>query len=252
MMSSPEERSSYEEPSSPIGRTQLGLAALFVTPSPKKKDENSNRVVDDEPFIDERKPLSMTAVKGVLSNGPSPKKMDGNDDQVFNDKLFIDEKKPSSTLAVKGVLNYGEHTLIPVTAEMIYSAVWNGERFVLKDGRPLHMVKLVGAVRNSHVNIKHVQIDVEDGTGLVRVILWRKQKECMAQRHLIDECNCNCYICVVGEVEDYYGVHEIIAFDVRPVSSGNEVTYHFLEVAYSFEKRLEYAEDEMLRAVPLK
>ncbi len=44
---------------------------------------------------------------------------------------------------------------------------------------------------------------------------------------------------------------EIIAFDVRPVSSGNEVTYHFLEVTYSFEKRLEYAENEMLRAVPL-
>jgi replication factor A2 len=102
------------------------------------------------------------------------------------------------------------------------------------------------------VNIKHVQINVEDGTGLVRVILWRNQNECTAQRHLIDECNCNRYIRVIGEVENYYGVHEIIAFDVRPVSSGNEVTHHFLEVAYSFEKRLEYAEDEMLKAVPLK
>jgi replication factor A2 len=135
---------------------------------------------------------------------------------------------------------------------MIHSAIWNGERFVLKDGRPLHMVKLVGALRNFHVNIKHVPIVVEDGTGLVRVIFWRKQIKCTAQHHLIDECNCNCYIRVIGEVEDYYGVHKIIAFNVRPVSSGNEVTHHFLEVAYSFEKRLEYAEDEMLRAVPLK
>jgi hypothetical protein len=104
----------------------LGLAALFATPSPKKKDENSNQVVDDKPFINER--------------------------------------KPSSTTVVKGVLNNGEHTLIPVTAKMIHSAVWNGEQFVLKDGQPLHMVKLVGAVRNFRVNIKHVQIDVEDGT----------------------------------------------------------------------------------------
>jgi hypothetical protein len=136
-MSLPEEQSSYEEPSSPIGRTQLGLAASFVTPTPKKKDENSDRVVDDKPFINKRKPLS--------------------------------------TMVVKSVLNNGEHKLIPVTAKMIHSAVWNGERFVLKDGRPLHMVKLVGAVRNFRVNIKHVQIDVEDGTVLVRVILWRKQ-----------------------------------------------------------------------------
>jgi hypothetical protein len=125
-MSLPEEQSSYEEPSSPIGRTQLGLAALFGTPSPKKKDENSDQVVDDKPFINERKPLSTTVVKGVLNNG--------------------------------------EHTLIPVTAKMIHSAVWNGEWFVLKNGQPLHMVKLVGAVRNFCVNIKQVQIDVDDGT----------------------------------------------------------------------------------------
>ncbi len=113
------------------------------------------------------------------------------------------------------------------------------------------MVKLVGTDRNFLVNIKHIQINVEDGTGLVRVILWRKEKECTAQHCLIDECNSKRYICIIREVKDYYGAHEIIAFDVRPVSSGNEVTHHFLEVAYSFEKRLEYAEDEMLRAVPL-
>jgi replication factor A2 len=113
------------------------------------------------------------------------------------------------------------------------------------------MNKLIGAVRNFRENIKHVQIDVEDGIGLVRVILWRKEKECMAQHQMIHKCNSNCYIRVIGEIEDYYSVLEIIAFDVRPVSSGNEVTHHFLEVAYSFEKMLEYSEDEMLRAVLL-
>jgi hypothetical protein len=79
----------------------------------------------------------------------------------------------------------------------------------LKDGRPLHMVKHVGAVRNFCMNIKHVQIDVEDGTGLVWVILWKEQKECTAQRQMIHECNSNCYIRVIGEVKDYYGVHKI-------------------------------------------
>ena len=76
------------------------------------------------------------------------------------------------------------------------------------------MVKLVGAVRNFCENITHVQIYVEDGTGLVRVILWRKEKECTAQRQMIHKCNRNCYIRVIGEVEDYYGVHKMIAFDV--------------------------------------
>jgi hypothetical protein len=75
------------------------------------------------------------------------KKNDGNSNQFVNDKLFIDKREPSSTTAVKGVLNNGEHMLIPVTAKMIHSAIWDSERFILKDGRPLHMVKLVGAVR---------------------------------------------------------------------------------------------------------
>jgi replication factor A2 len=151
--------------------------------------------------------------------------------------------------AVKGYLHNGEHTLIPVTVKMIHSAVRDCKRFVLKDGQPLHMVKLVGAVKNFCVHDKHVQIDLEDGAGLLRVIFWRKQKECTAQRHLIDKCNGNGYICVIGEVADYYGVHEIIAFDVQPLSSGNEVTHHFLEVAYSYEKRLESVEDEMMNFV---
>jgi hypothetical protein len=65
---------------------------------------------------------------------PSPKKNDGNSNQFVNDKPFIYKRKPSSTTVVKGVLNNGEHKLIPVMAKMIHSAVWDSERFVLKDG----------------------------------------------------------------------------------------------------------------------
>ncbi len=238
-ISLPEERPSYKEPSSCVGTTQSGLAASFVTPSPKKNDGDGNPFVDDKPFINKMNPSSKTVAKGVSNN------------QFADDQPFINERKLSSKTVAKGVSNNGEHTLIPVTVKMIHSAVWDSEKFVLKDGQPLHMVKLVGAVRNFRGNIKHAQVDVEDGIGLVRVIFWRSKRECMAQHCLLDECNSNHYIRVIGEVKDYYGVHEIIAFNVGPVSSGNEVTHHFLEVAYSFEKRLENAEDEMLRAVPL-
>ncbi len=127
----------------------------------------------------------------------------------------------------KGVLNNGEHTLIPVMAKLIHSAVRKCKMLILNNGQPLHMVKFIGAVRNFSVNTKYIQIDVEDGMGLVQVILWRDQRECTAQHRLIHECNSIGYICVIGEVKDYYGVHEIIAFDVQPVSSGNEITHHF-------------------------
>ncbi len=174
-MSSPEEQPPFKEPSSPIGRMQLDLAASFITPSPKNH---------------------------------------GDGDQFIDDKPYIDKRKPSSTTVERGVSNNGEHTLIPVMARMIHSAVWDSKKFVLKDGQSLHMVKLVGAVRNFCEKLKHIQIDVEDGTGHVRVILWRKEKECTAQHQMIYECNSTHYIRVIGEVEDYYGVHEINAFDV--------------------------------------
>jgi hypothetical protein len=77
---------------------------------------------------------------------------------------------------VKVNLHNGEHTLIPVTVKMIHSAVQDYKRFVLKDGRPLHMVKLVSAVRNFHVHDKHVKINLEDGTGLLRVIFGGNRK----------------------------------------------------------------------------
>jgi hypothetical protein len=143
------------EPSSPIGRTQSGLAASFVTPSPKNTERKANQAVDDKPFINERKLSTTMAAKG-----------DSN--QVINDELFVDKRKPSSMTAVKSYLHNGEHTLIPVTMKMIDSAVRDCEWFVLKDGQPIHMVKLVGAVRNFRAHDKHVQIDLEDGTGLLQ------------------------------------------------------------------------------------
>jgi hypothetical protein len=73
-MSLPDEGSSYMEPSTPIGRMQSGLAALFVTPSPKKTDGKADRAVDDEPYINERKPSNTTAAKDDSNNGPTPKK----------------------------------------------------------------------------------------------------------------------------------------------------------------------------------
>jgi hypothetical protein len=60
--------------------------------------------------------------------------------------------------AVKVNLHNGEHMLIPVTVKMIHSAVQDCKRFILKDGRPLHMVKLVGVVRNFRVHDKYVQL----------------------------------------------------------------------------------------------
>ncbi len=73
-MSLPDEQSSYMEPSSPIGRTQSGLAVSFVTPSPKKTDGKADQAVDDKLYINKRKLSTRTTAKGDSNNSPSLKK----------------------------------------------------------------------------------------------------------------------------------------------------------------------------------
>ncbi len=62
------------------------------------------------------------------------KKNNGDGNQFIDDEPFIDGRKPSSRMVAKGVLNNGEHMLIPVMAKLIHSAVWECDRLVLKDG----------------------------------------------------------------------------------------------------------------------
>jgi hypothetical protein len=71
---------------------------------------------------------------GSIVHHTKSKKNDGDDEQFVDDKPFIDERKPLSMTVAKGNFNNGEHTLIPVMAKMIHSAVWECERLVLKDG----------------------------------------------------------------------------------------------------------------------
>jgi hypothetical protein len=129
-MSLPEGHNTTEEASSPIVMKHLCFAIPPVTPNPKKGDGGGDRFIDGELFVDEMKLSSMTVPY-----------------EMFTQKMYF---------------NNGEHTLIPVTAKMIHSAVSICNKFVLRDGRPLNMVNLVGAVRNNHENTKNIMIDGED------------------------------------------------------------------------------------------
>jgi hypothetical protein len=68
---------------------------------------------------------------------------------------------------------------------------------------------------------------------------------------IVRACKGKGNICVIGEIRNYFETKEIMVFDVRPVSSGNKVMYHLLEVAYLFEKMMEYVEDKELNTVNL-
>jgi hypothetical protein len=173
---------------------------------------------------------------------PCPKKYA----KINHDDPFIDDRKPSSMSSPTSKTDYSQHTLIPVTAKMKCSAVSTFDRFQLKDGHLLHLVKPVGTVTFYHEYTDNITIDVEDGTGTMHVVQKHNQMECSVALSLCRNCRGNGYIHVIGTVHDVFGIREIIALGVCPVLSGNELTYNLLEVAYSFDKVIHDTQDDEL------
>ncbi len=91
---------------------------------------------------------------------------------------------------------------------------------------------------------------------MIRVVLPHpKCLECSGAVELHCKCTIDSYVHVIGMVTDDFNIRTIIASDVRPVSSGNEIIYHLLEVAYSadkvMKKQIEEKFDAELMAVDL-
>mmetsp|Transcript_86961 Transcript_86961/g.130371 ORF Transcript_86961/g.130371 Transcript_86961/m.130371 type:complete len:278 (-) Transcript_86961:155-988(-) len=137
--------------------------------------------------------------------------------------------------------SYDEQTLIPVTIQMAMEAQLDASggdgSLVLSDGRPVSMVKLVGAVRSVNEQSTNVLYNLEDGTGLMDVKQWVDDNDCTAVLDIRKETlRDNLYVKVIGQIKDYDGRKMIVANTVRPLTTGNELTHHFLEVAHSSEK----------------
>ena len=86
-------------------------------------------------------------------------------------------------------------------------------------------MKVVGALLHFHTFRDNFIMEIEDGTGRMRVVLPHPQcLECSGAEELRRKCTINSYFCVIGMVADDFNIRTIIASDVRPVSSGNEIT----------------------------
>mmetsp|Transcript_28224 Transcript_28224/g.57317 ORF Transcript_28224/g.57317 Transcript_28224/m.57317 type:complete len:205 (-) Transcript_28224:966-1580(-) len=113
----------------------------------------------------------------------------------------------------------------------------NGDgTYALNDGRELHQVKLIGAVRSTDESSTAATYQIEDGTGLIEVKEWMND-DCAALAELRQQAMQDCvYVCIIGQVKEYDNNKHIIGNSVRKIESGNELTHHFLEAAYSAEK----------------
>ena len=183
-MSSSKPERTPDVPSSPIARKQRNSNAFPVTPSPTKDCGSKRPFVDNEP--------SSNTWKTSRTTPPT---------KVTDDPFIDDDRKPPSKSVPIRDKKIHEQTLIPVTTKMINSAVSEDNQFVLKDGRPLHLVKVVGAVVHYHEYWNNDVIGIEDGTGKIRVVLARCQNlECSCVKELYRKCAINTCVHVKGMV----------------------------------------------------
>ena len=136
---------------------------------------------------------------------------------------------------------YNEQTLIPVTISMILNAdsspTGNGST-TLNDGtdRDLYQVKLVGAIRGIDEQHTNTTYQIEDGTGLIEVKHWTDANQPNPAHDSEDIPKENDYVRIIGQIKNYEDNKHVLAYSLRKLSTGNEVTHHMLEVVYSAER----------------
>jgi len=125
-----------------------------------------------------------------------------------------------------------EQTLIPVTIAMLLKASNN----TLEDGRELHQVKLVAAMRDVDKNSASNNYLIEDGTGAINVKEWVDDGNIAITEMREEAAVEHQYVRITGKLEEYDGKPQVVANRVCKLTNGNELTYHFLEVVYTGEK----------------
>jgi replication factor A2 len=148
--------------------------------------------------------------------------------------------------------NKDEQTIVPVTVRMVLGSQTQqtpGGGYATHslpdpDGRPLNLVKLVAAVREtSHKSSFYIWV-VEDGTGGTLEARKHHTNDGASPTGVDggvpveEQIQDGMYVHVVGQINEYDGRRFVQALSIRPISSGNEVTHHMLEVVYSHERHL--------------
>lgn len=131
-----------------------------------------------------------------------------------------------------------EQTLHPITVgQCLSSQPDESGGTQLEDGRRANRVKIVAAVRSFQDYSTNCLYEMEDGTGLIDVKQWIGTEDCASLVRMRELCNKeHIYLAIVGSIKDYDDKKTILADSIRPISTGNEISHHFLEVVYSAEK----------------
>ena len=90
------------------------------------------------------------------------------------------------------------------------------------------LLTLLGKIVEANDSSTSQQYTIDDGTGTVVVKKWVDADDAEGAADLA----VGQYVRVYGHLRVFQGARNVIAFNMRPVTDFNEITYHFLEVVY--------------------
>ena len=97
------------------------------------------------------------------------------------------------------------------------------------NGEEVHNLTLLGKIVEANESSTSQQYTIDDGTGTVVVKKWVDADDAEGAKQTLAAGQ---YVRVYGHLRVFQGARNVIAFNMRPVTDFNEITYHFLEVVY--------------------
>ncbi|XP_044463225.1 replication protein A 32 kDa subunit A isoform X2 [Mangifera indica] len=121
--------------------------------------------------------------------------------------------------------------LVPLTVKLISEASQSGDEksnFVV-NGSEVTNVTLVGMVFGKEERASDVTFTLDDGTGRVLCKRWASEVFDTKEMEAVQD---GMYVRLNGHLKSFQGKKQLVAFSVRPVTSFDEVTFHFIDCIY--------------------
>lgn len=140
-----------------------------------------------------------------------------------------------SSPAAQGGRGQGRaESLVPLTVRQLHEAISTtsvDDAFKV-NGEEVHNLTLLGKVVSSTDSATSLIYTINDGTGTTEVKMWIDQEDADSHAQIKSDCRVGQYVRVYGHLRSFQGSRSVIAFNIRPVTDFNEITFHFLEVVY--------------------
>jgi len=141
----------------------------------------------------------------------------------------------SSPGAAGGARGQGRaESLVPLTVKQLHASIeaCSSDDVFRVNGEEVHNMTLLGKIVKASDSSTSLVYTIDDGTGKVDVKIWVDAEDGDGQASNKAEWKVGSYVRVYGHLRAFQGARGVIAFNMRPVTDFNEITYHFLEVVY--------------------